>query len=150
MSRVIHNLKSCCKIKLSLAWTPITGFSNLGVIVAQVELGCRERRGKNKHYGQLLQALFLWIGKLKTGQELREIRGQDKAFLQWRYYDIFSLSNHPSEIGKKNEAWVETVIIGAKSLKRRGEWDPVLSRRFVLEQTEGKVHETEAYAWHIW
>ena len=28
-------------------------------------------------------------GKLKTEQELREIWGQDKAFLKWRYYGIF-------------------------------------------------------------
>ena len=43
----------------------------------------------NTEHGQLLQALFLSRGKLKTEQELREIWGQDKAFLKWRYYGIF-------------------------------------------------------------
>lgn len=48
----------------------------------------------------------------------------------------FPLGNDPRKKEKNDEAGVETIITGAKPLRKRGEWDAVKSGGFILGADE--------------
>lgn len=78
---------------------------------------------KNKHWAWPTLASTFPV----TGQELREIWGQDKASLKWKYYGIFSPWEWPIKGGRK--WWARS---GNKTPRRRWEGDPVQRGGFVL------------------
>lgn len=56
--------------------------------------------------------------------------GSSQGFSKMEVCHIFSLGNDPLK-KRSDEAGVE-IITGAKSLRRRGEWDPLQNGGFVL------------------
>lgn len=93
MDRMINSLKSCPNVKLILAWTVITRFSNLGVVAAQVDCIVERHRGESKNKHSIDDS-----GKnLPCEWESFELNrsldmGQVKAFLKGRYGIYFPLA----------------------------------------------------------